>query len=125
MSQKLPVNNFVWIEDTFQFNDDFIKSHNEGSDEGYFLEVDIQYPEKFRELHNDLLFSPEIIKIDKVEKLDTNLHDKTEYVIHIRTLKEALNHGLILKNVNIMIKLNQNAWLKPYIDMDTKLKQKA
>ena len=67
-----------------------------------------------------MLFSPEIIKIDKVEKLDTNLHDKTEYVIHIRTLKEALNHGLILKNVNIMVKLNQNAWLKPYIDMDTK-----
>ena len=110
---------------TFQFNDDFIKSYNEGSDEGYFLEVDIQYPEKFHELHNDLLFSPEITKIDKVEKLDTNLHDKTEYVIHIRTLKEALNHGLILKSVNIMIKLNQNAWLKPYIDMDTKLKQKA
>ena len=67
-----------------------------------------------------MLFSPEIIKIDKVEKLDTNLHDKTEYVIHIRTLKEALNHGLILENVNIMVKLNQNAWLKPYIDMDTK-----
>ena len=67
-----------------------------------------------------MLFSPEIIKIDKVEKLDTNLHDKTEYVIHIRTLKEALNHGLILKNVNIMVRLNQNAWLKPYIDMDTK-----
>ena len=39
MSQKLPVNNFEWIEDTSQFNEDFIKSYNEESDEGYFLEI--------------------------------------------------------------------------------------
>ena len=56
------------------------------------------------------------MKIEKVEKLVANLHYKTEYVIHIRTLKQALNHGLFLKKV---IKLNQNAWLKPYIDMST------
>ena len=55
MSQKLPVNNFEWIKDTSQFNEDFIKNYNEESDEGYFLEVDIQYPEKLHELHNDFL----------------------------------------------------------------------
>ena len=54
-----------------------------------------------------------------------NLHDKTEYVIHIRNLKQALNHGLILKSVHWVIKSNQEAWLKPYIDMITKLRQKA
>ena len=43
------------------------------------------------------------MKIEKVKKLATNLHDKTEYVIHIRKLKQALNHGLILKNVHIAI----------------------
>ena len=43
MLQKLPVNNFEWIEDTSQFNEDFIKIYNEESDEGYFLEVDVQY----------------------------------------------------------------------------------
>ena len=37
------------------------------------------------------------MKIEKVEKLVANLHDKTEYVIHIRNLKQALNHGLGLK----------------------------
>ena len=37
------------------------------------------------------------MKLEKAEKLATNLHDKTEYVIHIRNLKQALNHGLILK----------------------------
>ena len=97
MSQKLPVNNFVWIKDTSQFNEDFIKNYNEQSDEGYFLEVDVQYLEKSQELHNDLPFLSEKMKVQKVEKLVANLHDKTEYVIHIRNLKQALNHGLAFK----------------------------
>ena len=97
MSQKLPVNNFVWIKDTSQFNEDFIKNYNEQSDEGYFLEVDVQYLEKSQELHNDLPFFSGKMKVQKVEKLVANLHDKTEYVIHIRNLKQALNHGLVFK----------------------------
>ena len=125
MLQKLPVNNFEWIEDTSQFNEDFIKNYNEESDEGYFFEVDVQYLEKLHELHNDLPFLPERMKIEKVEKLVTNLHDKTEYVIHIRNLKQALNHGLVFKKVHKMIKFNQNAWLKPYIDMNTDLRKNA
>ena len=44
--QKLPVNNFEWIEQTSQFNKGFIKNYNEESAEGYFLEVDIKYPSK-------------------------------------------------------------------------------
>ena len=117
MSQKLPVNKFEWIEDTSQFNEDFIKNYNAGRDDEYFLEVDVQYSEKLHELHNDLPFLSERTKIEKVEKLVTNLHDKTEYVIHIKNLKQALNRGLILKKVHRAIKLNQKAWLKPYIDM--------
>ena len=78
MSQKFPVNKFEWIEDTSQFNEDFIKNYNEESDEGYFLEVDVQYPEKFYKRFNDLPFLPERIKFEKVEKLVTNLYDKTE-----------------------------------------------
>ena len=67
------------------------------------------------------------MKIEKKanEKLVGNLHDKTEYVIHIRNLKQALSHGLTVKKVNRVIKFNQWAWLKSYIDMNTKLKQKA
>ena len=44
MLQKVLVNNFQWIEDTSQFNEDFMKSCNEESDQRYFLEVDVQYP---------------------------------------------------------------------------------
>ena len=65
------------------------------------------------------------MKIEKIEKLVPNLRDKTEYVIHIRNLKQALNHGLVLKKVHKVIKFNQNAWLKPYIDMNTDLRKKA
>ena len=54
MSQKLPVNNFEWMEETSQFNKDFIKKYNEESDAGYLLEVDVQYFEKLHELQNDL-----------------------------------------------------------------------
>ena len=97
MSQKLPVNIFEWTEDASQFNEEFIKNYNQESDEGYFLEVDVQHPEKIYEIHNDLPFFPKRKKIQNVEKLVTNLHDKNEYVIHIRNLKQSLNHGLILK----------------------------
>ena len=80
MSQKLPVNNFEWIKDTSQFNEDFMKNYNEESDKGYFLEADIQYLEKLHELYNDLPFLPERMKIEKFEMLLPNLHDKTEYI---------------------------------------------
>ena len=94
------------------------------------------------------------MKFEKVKKLVANLHDKNEYVIQIRSLKQALNHGLILEKVHRVIKFNQKAWLKPslkqalnhglilkkvhrvikfsqkawlkpYIDMNIKLRQKA
>ena len=72
------------MKDSSQFNKDFKKkNYNEESDEGYFLEVDVQYLKKLDELHNDLLFLPDRMKIEKVEKPVVNLHYKTEYVIHI------------------------------------------
>ena len=102
-----------------------MKNYNGESDEGYFLEVDVQYFQKLHELDNDLAFSPERMKIEKAEKLVINLHDKNEYIILIRNLKRALNHGLVLKKVHRLIKFNQKALLKLYVDMNTKLRQKA
>ena len=59
MSQKLPVNNFKWVEERSQFNEDFLKSYSDDSDEGYFLEVDGQYLENLLNLNRDLPFLPE------------------------------------------------------------------
>ena len=85
------------------------KNYNEQSDEGYLLEVDVQYRENLYELPNDLPFLLERMKIEIVEKLVANLHDKTEYAINIRNFKQALNNGLVLKKVYTVIKFNQNA----------------
>ena len=65
------------------------------------------------------------MKIEKVEKLAANVHNKIEYLIHIRNLKQALNHGLVLKKSHKVIKFNQNAWLKSYIDVNTDLRKKS
>ena len=86
ISENFPGNNVEWIEDISQFNDDFI-NYNEESDEGYFLEVDVQYREKLYEFLNDLPFLIERMKIEKVEMLVATLHDKTEYIIRLRNLK--------------------------------------
>ena len=57
-----------------------------------------------------------------MSKTVCNLYNKEKYVVHIRTLKQALNHGLILKEAERIIKFNQKTWLKPYINMNSKLK---
>ena len=85
MLQKVPVNNFERIKVTSQFNEDLIKNFNEERDDGYFLKVDVQYLEKLHGLYNELPFLPKRMKIVVV----VNLHDNTEYVIHIRKLKQA------------------------------------
>ena len=68
------------------------------------------------------MFLPEKMKIEKIERVVTNLHDKIEYVVHLRNLQQQLNHGLILKSIHRVIKFNQNALMKPYMDMNTKLR---
>ena len=63
------------------------------------------------------------MKIDTIEKLAVNLHDKEEFFIHIRNLKQALSHGLVLKKVHRVIKYNQKALIKSYIDTNTELRK--
>ena len=125
MSQKLPVNGFKLINDVTEIDEKFIKNYDEDSDKGYILEVDVKYPRKLHDLHSDLPFLPKRMKIDKCKKLVCNLRNKKKYVVHIRSLKQALNHGLKLKKVHRIIEFNQEAWLKPYIDMNTELRKIA
>ena len=65
------------------------------------------------------------MEINKCKKLVCNLYNKKKYVAHINTLKRALNHGLKLKKIRRVIEFNQEAWLKPYIDMNTELRKLA
>ena len=125
MSQKLPVDGFKWVEKLSKFNEKFIKSYNENGDKGYFLEVDVEYQKNLHKLHSGLPFLPERKKIRKCNKLVCTVQDKENYVVDIRALKQVLNHGLKLKKVHRVIQFNQKAWLKPYIDMNTKLRKEA
>ena len=126
MSQTLPVDRFKWVKDVSKISEHFIKNYDEDSDKGYILEVDVEYSKNLHDLHSDLPFLPERMKVNKCNKLVCNLYSKNNYVIHIRSLKQALNHGLILKKkVHRVIQFNQEVWLKPYIDMNTELRKQA
>ena len=94
MSQKLPVNDFKWINNVSKINEKVIKNYDEDSDKGYIFEVDVNYAKRLHDLHSDLPFLPERMKIDKCKKLVCNLHDKKRYVLHIRSLKQALKTGV-------------------------------
>ena len=76
-------------------------------------------------LHSGLAFLPERMKINKCTKLVCTTQNKEKYVVHIRALKQALNDGLKLAKVHIIIQFDQEAWLKPYIDMNTDPRKKC
>ena len=117
---KQIINTFKWENDLSRFNEGFTKNYNENSDVGYFLEVDVEYPKKLFDSHRDLPFVPERKRLEKVGKFVCRKENKEEFVIHIRALKQALDHGLILKEMYSVIKFNQEAWFRPYIDMNTR-----
>ena len=127
MTQKLPVDGFKWIEEDnlSKVNEKFIKHYDENSDKGYIFEVDVEYSKNLHKLQSDLPFLLERMKINKFSKLTCTLYDKENYVVRIRALKQALNHGLILKMVQRIIEFRQVTWLKSYSDMNTKLRTEA
>ena len=133
MSKKLPVNGFKWLDKDktaepsakHVINEEFIKNYNENDKKGYILKVDVKHLKKLHDFHSDLPFLPEGMEINKCKKLVCTLYDKKKYVVHINSLKQALNHGLKLKKIHRIIEFNQEAWLKPCIDLNTELRKLA
>ena len=125
MEQNFPVGSFKWVSDVSRIDEDFIKDCDENSDIGYFLKVNIEYPKELHDSHSDLPFLFERMKINKCSKLVCNLYDKKNYVAHIRALKQALMRGLKLKTVHKVLQFDKKPWLKPYIEMNTELREKA
>ena len=106
-------------------NKEFIKNYNENDNKGYIFEVDVRYPKKLHGLQSDLPFLPERMEINKCEKRVCNLFNKKKYVIHVNSLKQALNHGLKFKKIHRITEFNQKEWLKTYIDMNNELRKEA
>ena len=98
MSQKLPVNGFEWVEKSPEFDECFMKNYDKNSDKGYIVEVKVEYPKNLFNLHKDISFLPKRKKTEKCKKLVCNIYGKENYVVHIRALKQSLNHGLIKKS---------------------------
>ena len=109
MSKKLPVYGFRWLdsEEINEINEEFIKNYNKNDNKGYIFEVDVIYLKRLHDLHSDLPFLPEIMEFNKCKKLVCNLFNQKKYVIHVNSLKQALNHGLTLKKIHRIIEFNQ------------------
>ena len=90
-----------------------------------FLKQMVNLQKNYLIFHSDSPLLPERKKIRKCNKLVCTIQEKENYFVHIRVLKQALNHRLILKKVYSVIQFSQEAWLKPYIDMNTKLRKEA
>ena len=94
-------------------------------DHGYLLEVDVAYPRKLHDYHNDLPFMCTKMKINGVEKLVPTLYYKRKYVVNVKALKQAINHGLVPEKIHRAIEFKQSAWMREYIDFNTRLKTAA
>ncbi|EFA13456.1 hypothetical protein TcasGA2_TC010687 [Tribolium castaneum] len=117
---------FTWLTQD-EINSLSIMDLTDTTPEGYVLEVDISYPHHLHNSHNDMPFLPEnlIPPNGKCAKLIPNLCAKTNYIIHYRNLKQALQNGLELTKIHRVLKFNQSSWLKPYIDLNTKLRNQT
>ena len=116
MSEYLPYERFKWLKNVDGFD---MMSVSEKSPVGYFLEVDLEYPDELHELHNDYPLAPEKlavssdmlskyckkiadkyeIKVGDVKKLIPNLGNKTNYVVHYRNLQLYLSLGMKLTKI--------------------------
>ena len=121
MSQPLPTGGFCWVDIKPDKSSQLAKRKSKG----YLLDVDVRYPKELHDSHNDLPFMRERIKINGVKNLIPNLYDKKRYIIHIRALEQALKHGLVLKRIHRVIEFKQFAWMKEYIDFNTRLRTAA
>ena len=117
MSMKLPTRGFKWMNKRELDVWEKVPS---------ILEVDLPYPERLHDAHNDYPLAPESVECKRnIEKLIPTLRDKKRYVLHYETLKQYLALGMELTHVHRGIKFEESHWLKPYIDMNTALRTKA
>ena len=127
-----------------EFLTDFVSRQTDEQEDGYLFEVDLEYPSYLHEQHDNFPLAPVHQEINKDllssyqknlsddlgvkvggEKLCLTLEDKKKYICHYRNLKLYLEKGLKLTKVHRILKFKQSAWLKPYINLNTKLRQGA
>lgn len=147
MIESFPVRDFKWLSAN-EISELDIMNVDKNAKNGYILEVTLEYPSHLHDVHNDLPLAPESLSIkiedlspycqelykifhkQKIEgeisrKLVPTLRTKHKYVVHYRNLQFYLQQGLILKDMHRVISFEQENWLKPYIEYNTKMRQQA
>ena len=145
MSQSIPYGGFKWIDpESFELKK-YSKLCNNKSNKGHILEVDLKYPKKLHDLHNEYPYCPEHISVKddmlspyatniaeehklkngKFTKLIPNLNNKEKYVIHERNLRQAVDAGLVITKIHRVLQFDQKPWLKEYIDFNTEKRKVA
>lgn len=147
MIQFLPYRGFRWMndEEIQNLNTNWLLRQKDEQDNGYTLEVDIEYPSEYHDDHNDYPFLPEKrvisdaevsphtrklakkfnIKPDTTAKLVPTLYHKEKYVCDYRNLKQAVEHGLVIKKIHRVLTYKQKPWLKPFVDFCTEQRKQA
>ena len=129
MTKDLPTHGFLCKKEGFtpEKMDELIKKDEllKKDKRGYISEVDVEHPRELHESHNELSFLTERMKIGRVENLVPNLKHKKGYVIQIKTLNQALKHGLKPKKVHRGSEFQQSKWMKAYIMLNTRLRMAA
>lgn len=126
MSQYLPLSSFSWS--TAEFNAASISQIPDNSCVGYIFEVDLEYPKHLHDKHKDYPLCPDRLKVPGKKdeaKLLLTLYDKEHYVIHYSMLKIVLQQGIRLKKVHRVLQFRQSQWLKPYIDLNTRMRMQS
>ena len=144
MSQYLPTGGFRWFNEQ-EIEDLDLNEYGKENEKGLILEVDLEYPKKLHNFHNDYPLASEKIKVTKdmlsdysreiaekfkissglVHKLIPTLGKKEKYVLHYRNLRQYLYIGLKLTKIHRVLEFNQSPWLKQYIDFNTEKRTNA
>lgn len=125
MIAPLPIGEFEWVflfgEPSFFTIENVgtvLKTWKQSDSHGYVFEVDIDIPNELHDKHNELPFLPEAFN----KRLTANLHAKSNYKTHIMNLQQAVNHGLIIKHIHRVLRFRQKAWLKGYVEYNTRMR---
>ena len=130
MSQQLPTHGFKWMrnltkESLMEILEKANHSMSNRGRKGYIFEVDLEYPKKLWETHNDYPLAPEKMIVNGVEKLICHFKPRKNYVVHYRNLRQYLEMGMRITAVHRGISFNQRPWMEPYIRKNTELRKTA
>ena len=130
MSQPLPTNGFKWMTNlTKDKLMEILEKTNHSmlnrGKKGYIFEVDLKYPKKLWETHNDYPLAPEKMNVNGVEKLISHFKPRKNYVVHYRNLRQYLEMGMRITAVHRGISFEQSPWMEPYIRKNTELRKTA